>query len=95
MNARRAGEEAGHCKPAPAWVLVHRHGLKRFRLPLVREQFDVMSALVAGRTLGEALEAAADREGADIALMMGSVGEWLRDFAARGLFCGIEEGTGG
>ena len=94
MDLARAGEPADIAPPTPSWVLVHRRGTRRFRPPLTHEQFDLLSALVAGGTLGEALEAAADREGADVAAMMAGVGEWLRDFAARGLFTSLGTRSG-
>ncbi len=74
-------------------MLVHRRDLVRYRLPLVREQHDLLAALTAGATLGEALEAAAGREGADVGRMMASVGDWLRDLAARGIFVGLAAGA--
>jgi hypothetical protein len=89
MDAVRADEPWSIAGPSPSWMLVFRQGLRRFRLPLVQEQADLLSALVAGATLGEALESAASAEGADVALMMGSVGEWLQDFASRGIFSAV------
>ncbi len=93
MNAVRREEPFEIADPEPAWVLVHRRDLVRYRLPLVREQHDLLAALTAGATLGEALEAAAGREGADVGRMMASVGDWLRDLAARGIFVGLAAGA--
>lgn len=86
MEAVREEREWERPEPAPAWVVVYRQGSRRFRVPIAREQHDLLAAIGGGATLGGALEAAAMADGADVALMMSSVGAWLRDFASWGLF---------
>ena len=44
--------------PRPMHLAVHRHENSVWYKPLAREEFDLLAALVAGKTLGEALEKA-------------------------------------
>lgn len=45
-------------EPKPIWLAIHRLENTVWYKPIAREEFLLLSALVAGRTLGEAIEAA-------------------------------------
>jgi len=71
--------------PVPAraanWLCVYRNDDRVWRQRLAKPAHAVLSALAAGRPLGEAIECAAGAE---------QVGEWFQGFARDGLFTAIE-----
>lgn len=75
-------EEQSTAIPAAerAWTLVFRRDDKVWRQRLERAQHAMLEALVAGKSLGEAIE----RSGGDA-----RVGQWLQEFARDGLFVGV------
>jgi hypothetical protein len=72
-----------------AWLLVFRRDYSVRRLELTRPGHDLLSALAAGRTLGDAVTAAARRRGA--AARHTQLHRWFRQWMASGLFAGLEE----
>lgn len=90
MNGVIRGELTEVPAPEPAWVCVYCTERGRFRMPISFEQHGVLSALVGGATLGEAIEAAATAEGADVPAMLAGLGEWFRDWTGRGLFMAVD-----
>ncbi len=65
----------------PSWLCVYRKDDRVWRQRLAKPAHAVLSALAAGRPLGEAIERAAGAE---------QVGEWFQGFASDGLFTKIE-----
>jgi hypothetical protein len=78
-----------HPKPRrrDAWIAVYRQGYAVYRRELSRPAFRLLSDLVSGRPVGEALSAALARRGAP---GPETLTRWFRDWAADGLFRGIE-----
>jgi len=92
MTALRSRRSASRPRPRPAWVLVHRHGLRVLRTSLTREQYALLRLLGRGVPIGRAiarscrdLRVSADRLPA---LLSG----WFRDWAATGLFVAARVG---
>jgi hypothetical protein len=81
-----------HRPPRPrrrdAWLLVFRRDYSVRRLELTRPGYDLLSELAAGRTLGDAVTAAARRRGA--AARHTELHRWFRQWMASGLFAGLE-----
>lgn len=69
--------------PDPSWVAVFRKNDRVWRQRLTEPMFAVLTALVAGEPLGQALA----RAEAD-----SPVAEWFQNFAAHGLFVGVDFG---
>ncbi len=90
MNGVMRDEAAPVPEPSPAYVCVYCTLAGRYRIPLSFEQHGILSALLAGSTLGEAIELAATSEGADVPAMLAGLGGWFRDWTERGLFSGVE-----
>lgn len=83
-------------KPAPipgaerSWLLVFRRDFVVWRAPLTRERYGLLRALVAGKTLGEALEACLAVRGVDAGKVAASLQGWFREWAGDGLFAGVD-----
>ncbi len=90
MNGVMRGDLDGVPEPEPSWVCVYCTLAGRYRIPLSFEQHALLSSLVDGATLGEAIEAAATSEGADVPAMLAGLGGWFRDWTERGLFRAVE-----
>ena len=90
MNAARDGEDTELPEPEPAWMCVYRDDAKRWRFPLDREQHCLLAALHRGHTLGAAIGEVAQLDGTDIGALMGSLGEWFREWMGSGLFSSVQ-----
>ncbi|MCZ7645804.1 MAG: DNA-binding domain-containing protein [Planctomycetota bacterium] len=90
MNAVRAEQQPPLPGPRETWAAVYRHEYALYRLPLEREGHVILTALAAGRSLGEALEALAEEPGADLERLAANVGPWFQDWTARGLFARVD-----
>ncbi|MBI3267926.1 MAG: putative DNA-binding domain-containing protein [Planctomycetes bacterium] len=90
MTAVRQGRETQPPRARPTWTAVYRKDYLVWRLPLAREGFALLSALAEGKTLGEALEAAASAPDADPEWILGMLPGWFREWTAEGFFVGVE-----
>jgi hypothetical protein len=81
-----------HRPPRPrrrdAWLAVFRRDYGVRRLELTRPGYDLLSELAAGRTIGDAVTAAARGRGA--AARNTELHRWFRQWMASGLFAGLE-----
>jgi hypothetical protein len=72
---------------SPSATVVYRSGPTVWRMDLTEPMFDVLSALVAGDTLAEALgRAEAGLAGVDESEVAARVTTWFREWVAHGLF---------
>ena len=92
MNAHKRGEELvlPSPSPEPLFGCVHRQGFTPWRREVNAVQHALLATLRAGGTLGDALEAALDVEGADPQALLGSLGDWFADWMGDGLFAAID-----
>ncbi len=72
----------------PGAVLVFRSGTVVHRMDLPPGALAVLRALEAGRTLGEAMEAAADAAGVPLEELAPDMTRWFGEWAAGGVFAG-------
>jgi hypothetical protein len=76
---------------APSMTVVYRSGPTIWRMDLTPPMYEVLSALVAGEKLGEALARAEPcMEGVDPAEAMQRVSHWFREWVSSGLFIAVE-----
>ena len=92
MNAARDDEAIVVPKPATTWICIYRDDDRRWRFELTFEQHGLLAALSRGETLGEAIEAVATSEGADVAAMMSGLGGWFKEWMGTGLFASVRLG---
>jgi hypothetical protein len=89
FQAWRDGREAPLPQPAPSAAVVWRSGPTVWRMDLTAPMHAVLSALLAGDTLGTALERVAD-SGDDAQAVAARVMSWFREWVQGGLFARIE-----
>jgi hypothetical protein len=69
------------------WLAVHRFDLVVYYRRLLREEYELLHALQAGSTLGEALESAFQNTFMTPQEQASSVGEWFANWAEFGWLC--------
>jgi hypothetical protein len=81
------GDDHDHPKPRQkdSWVAAFRHDYRVRRVVLTRPAFDLLSDLVAGQTLGEAVTAAM-RRGSRRGPKEDELFRWFRDWMSGGMF---------
>ncbi len=72
------------------WLRVYRRGYRTWRAALDSNQFKLLSALVAGKTLSDALDDYVRKAGESEATAAAKVGEWFKEWAADGMIQAIE-----
>jgi hypothetical protein len=72
--------------PALSWVAVTRREFVVRRHDLGQRQYELLSALAAGESVGAAIERAAATPGGDIEHFVVELGDWFRDWAASDFF---------
>jgi hypothetical protein len=76
----------------PTWLAVSRINYVVRRWTLTRVQFELLSALVAGETVGAAIEQAATlavESGGSLDSLAGSLHDWFAEWSSAGFFRGI------
>jgi hypothetical protein len=79
-------------EPAETHVLVYRSSFRFHREELSLEQFQLLTSLQSGATLGESIEAAAAIPEANIQTMMNELGSWFEQWMKQALFTKIQGG---
>ena len=72
----------------PSWVVVYRRDYSVLRLELSTPEFALLSSLVDGTPLGEALADAV--AGSQSARQQAKVFRWFRSWIREGLFTGVD-----
>jgi hypothetical protein len=91
LQAFRDGAEPQVPQPAQCATVVWRSGAKVWRMDLTEPMHAVLSALVAGDSLGVALEGAADASsGGGHEAVAARVMAWFREWVQGGLFARVE-----
>lgn len=87
VNAVRRDEPLPALEPHATWCAVYRSDLRVWRCDLPRARFVLLDALVAGATLGEAVErAVAAVDGADLGA---EIQAWMADWVGDGLIAAV------
>ena len=88
MNAARGGGKPRMPRPRATFAIVYRLGFQVYRRDQTPEQFKLLYALAAGRTLAEAVRSSVSGRGSNAEKLAAVLGAWFREWAAAGLFCG-------
>ena len=90
--ARRAkeGELVPTPEPSPEYLCLTRRDFIVRRVALTRPQHTLLRSMAEGRTIGQALAAAGDETDAGDDELAAMLERWFADWAALGLFVGIE-----
>ncbi|HVA47982.1 MAG TPA: putative DNA-binding domain-containing protein [Pirellulales bacterium] len=80
--------------PFPAaettWLALFRRDYVVRRQALDREQYDLLTALAAGQTVGAAIKHLLDTTGIDVDRLAASLQEWFRTWTAAGFFAAVD-----
>ena len=85
-TAMRADENPPVPGSAASWVAITRRKYIVRRHELNPRQFELLSALAAGETIGAAIERAAAAPGASVEQFIVELGDWFREWAANDFF---------
>ncbi len=89
-RAVRKGTEPTFPQPAATYLAVTRreYVVRHYAFP--RLQHFLLSALVSGQTVGDALEMTADAAGPQLSRLPGLLHKWFRNWTAEGFFLRVE-----
>jgi hypothetical protein len=90
FTAVRRQQEAVMPEPADTFLAVTRRQFVVRHYELSRPAFALLSALFAGRPVGEAVQAAAGAAGPEIGRLAADLRQWFHDWAAEGFFQALE-----
>ena len=90
MNAVRAGKKPRQPRPHASFAIVYRRDFRVYRRDQAPGQFRLLSALVRGRTLAEAVRSSVSARGGSADKLAATLGAWFREWAAAGIFCAID-----
>ncbi|HCP46341.1 MAG TPA: hypothetical protein DIU15_09880, partial [Deltaproteobacteria bacterium] len=90
MNAVQQDRHASVPSPEPTVVCVYRPNNIVFRKPISALRYRLLTRLIDGQSLGEAVEAIVMNDSIDPAFLAGSLQEWFRDWAEDQVFAAIE-----
>jgi len=77
-------------KPRRSWTAIYRCNNRVWRANLDRERFALLSEILAGKPLVEALEICAAAPGIDPGRFAALARAWFKDWTADGIFCAVE-----
>jgi hypothetical protein len=86
MNAVRSKGRPRIPRPRATCAIVYRRGYQVYRRDQTPEQYKLLSALAAGRTLASAVRSSISGRRASPEKLAATLGTWFRDWAAAGLF---------
>lgn len=93
MNAARGGGKPRMPRPRASFAIVYRRGYQVFRRDQDPGQFKLLAALARGRTLEQAVRLSVSGRSGNANRLAAKFGTWFREWAAAGIFCGIERGS--
>ena len=93
FRAVRKGEDPPLPQPADTFLAMTRRSYDVLIHELTRWQHDLLSALVAGQSLNQGVDALANTTGADSQTLFNAALGWIEDWAEKGFFAGIELGV--
>jgi hypothetical protein len=86
----KEGEVLPTPQPSPEYVCLTRRDFIVRRVALTKPQYALLRSIEGGRTVGQALPVAADQTNANDDELAAMIKQWFADWAALGLFSGIE-----
>lgn len=90
MNAARGAGKPRLPRPRATFAIVYRRGFQVFRRDQAPGQFRLLAALARGRTLEQAVRSSVSGRGGNAEKLAATLGAWFREWAAAGIFRGIE-----
>ena len=85
-SALRRKESPPLPDPAPSWLAVTRRDFVVRRHGLTQRQFELLSALQAGESVGAAIERAVQAPGDDLSTFADQLRDWFQIWSAEGFF---------
>lgn len=77
-------------KKQDTWVAVYRRSYKLWRLPLSRDAYNMLSDIVEGKPLGEAIASAIEKSSESPEILQNQVFRWFQEWVKEGFFQKIE-----
>jgi hypothetical protein len=90
MNAVRRGEKPRLPRARATFAIVYRRDFQVFRRDQESGQFKLLAALASGQSLAQAVRSSISARGGKADRLAATLGAWFREWAAAGIFCGIE-----
>ena len=90
-HKRRRVTQVARLKPSPIFLVVHRLDEDVYFRRIDGEEFAILSALRAGKTLNAAIESALRRSPIAVADRAAHVEKWFHTWSALGWFCRLEK----
>jgi hypothetical protein len=90
VRAVRRGDDPPPPPPAETLLAVHRRDFVVRRHALSRTQYDLLTAIVAGESVGSAIASIAEMGESDLSTLASDLQQWFRDWAAEGFFQSFE-----
>ena len=90
MNAARGRGKPRTPRPRATFAIVYRLGFQVYRRDQAPGQFKLLAALARGQTLAQAVRSSITGRGGNADRLAATLGAWFREWAAAGIFCGIE-----
>jgi hypothetical protein len=91
-SAVRSGNMPDRSEPANSWLAVTRREFIVRRYDLTESQFRLLAELRAGKTIGDAIEAAAEIYIGEPVAFAGDIRDWFQSWAAAPFFSGVRFG---
>ncbi len=89
ISGVRQRREIAFPSPQPTYLAVTRRNFLVRRCPMTQAQFQLLSSLVGGATIGDALEEIASQACEDLEGLAAQIQIWFHDWAAAGYFQGV------
>ena len=90
ISAVRRRAEATLPQPSPTHLVVTRRDYVVRRSAVSRAEYDLLSALVAGESIGDAITLVAFAPDVDVEALADELQQWFRSWAAAGYFQAVE-----
>ncbi|KAF0248385.1 MAG: Uncharacterized protein FD167_2211, partial [bacterium] len=90
LEAVQNDEKPPKIKKKDTWVAVYRRNYKLWRLPLGRDAYNMLSDIVEGKSLSEAIVNAIEKSREPQEVLQKQVFKWFQEWVAEGFFQKIE-----